>query len=174
MFERYTEKARRVIFYARYEASEFGASAIEAEHLLLGLLREHKALPDLYLSSPALAQSIPAEIEARTPRKKKIPTSVDLRLSHESKRALLNAPEEAGHLGHKHIGVEHLLLGLLREDGCFAARILTEQGADLTRIRAVITSRQDNSSTKNKEADPSAFQTGKQLQINLFVNYIHI
>jgi ATP-dependent Clp protease ATP-binding subunit ClpC len=173
MFERYTEKARRVIFYARYEASEFGASAIEAEHLLLGLLREHKALPDLYLSSPALAQSIPAEIEARTPRKKKIPTSVDLRLSHESKRALLNAPEEAGHLGHKHIGVEHLLLGLLREDGCFAARILTNK-ARTSPASAPSLPAGRTIQAQNKEADPSAFQTGKQLQINLFVNYIHI
>jgi ATP-dependent Clp protease ATP-binding subunit ClpA len=135
MFERYTEKARRVIFYARYEASQFGASAIETEHLLLGLLREHKVIVELYLPSAALAQSIPIEIEARTPRNKKTPISVDLKFSDESKRALAFAAEEAECLAHKHIGTEHLLLGLLREEVCFAAQLLGEGGGDLQRIR---------------------------------------
>ena len=52
MFERYTEKARRVIFFARYEASQFGAQAIEAEHILLGLLREDKQLTQKFFRSP--------------------------------------------------------------------------------------------------------------------------
>src|SRR5881227_1574273 len=53
MFERYTEKARRVIFFARYEASQFGSPYIETEHLLLGLLREDKALTNRFLRSHA-------------------------------------------------------------------------------------------------------------------------
>ena len=58
MFERYTEKARRVIFFARYEASQFGSPYIETEHLLLGLLREDKALANRFLRSHAAIESI--------------------------------------------------------------------------------------------------------------------
>ena len=58
MFERYTEKARRVIFFARYEASQFGSPYIETEHLLLGLLREDKALTNRFLRSHASVESI--------------------------------------------------------------------------------------------------------------------
>ena len=66
MFERYTEKARRVIFFARYEASQFGSPYIETEHLLLGLLREDKALANRFLRSHAAMESIRKQIEAHT------------------------------------------------------------------------------------------------------------
>ena len=62
MFERYTEKARRVIFFARYEASQFGSPYIETEHLLLGLLREDKALTNRFLRSHASVESIRKQI----------------------------------------------------------------------------------------------------------------
>ncbi len=135
MFERYTEKARRVIFYARYEASQFGSPYIEAEHLLLGLLREDKALTNRFLRSQASVESIPKQIEGRTTIREKISTSVDLPLSNECKRVLAYAAEEAERLSHKHIGTEHLLLGLLREEKCFAAEILQERGLQLPAIR---------------------------------------
>ena len=67
MFESYTEKARRVIFFARYEASQFGSPYIETEHLLLGLLREDKALTNRFLRSHASIESIRKQIEGRTP-----------------------------------------------------------------------------------------------------------
>ena len=66
MFERYTEKARRVIFFARYEASQFGSPYIETEHLLLGLLREDKALTNRFLRSHASVESIRKQIEGHT------------------------------------------------------------------------------------------------------------
>jgi ATP-dependent Clp protease ATP-binding subunit ClpA len=115
MFERYTEKARRVIFFARYEASQFGSPYIETEHLLLGLLREDKALANRFLRSHAAIESIRKQIEAHTTIREKVSTSVDLPLSHECKRVLAYGAEEAERLNHKHIGTEHLLLGLLRE-----------------------------------------------------------
>ena len=59
MFERYTEKARRVIFFARYEASQFGSPYIETEHLLLGLLREDKALTNRFPAVPCLGRIHP-------------------------------------------------------------------------------------------------------------------
>ena len=135
MFERYTEKARRVIFFARYEASQFGSPYIETEHLLLGLLREDKALTNRFLRSHASIESIRKQIEAHTTIREKVSTSVDLPLSNECKRVLAYAAEEAERLGHKHIGTEHLLLGLLREEKCFASEILQERGLKLGLIR---------------------------------------
>src|SRR6202030_3466754 len=117
MYERYTEKARRVIFFARYEASQFGSPFIETEHLLLGLLREDKTLANRFLRSHAAVESIRKQIEGHTTIREKVSTSVDLPLSHE------------------HIGTEHLLLGLLREEKCFAAEILHERGLRLSAIR---------------------------------------
>jgi ATP-dependent Clp protease ATP-binding subunit ClpC len=135
MFERYTEKARRVIFFARYEASQFGSPYIETEHLLLGLLREDKALANRFLRSHAAVESIRKQIEGHTTVREKVSTSVDLPLSHECKRVLAYGAEEAERLNHKHIGTEHLLLGLLREEKCFAAEILHERGLRLSTIR---------------------------------------
>src|SRR5436305_2431243 len=135
MFERYTEKARRVIFFARYEASQFGSPYIETEHLLLGLLREDKALTNRFLHSHASVESIRKQIEGHTNVREKVSTSVDLPLSNESKRVLAHAGEEAERLSHKHIGTEHLLLGLLREEKCFAAQILMERDLRLNQVR---------------------------------------
>jgi hypothetical protein len=135
MFERYTEKARRVIFFARYEASQFGSPYIETEHLLLGLLREDKALTNRFLRAHASVESIRKQIEGRTTVKEPISTSVDLPLSNECKRVLAYAAEEAERLAHQHIGTEHLLLGLLREERCLAAEILRERGLETSAIR---------------------------------------
>ncbi|MEW6734723.1 MAG: ATP-dependent Clp protease ATP-binding subunit [Acidobacteriota bacterium] len=136
MFERYTEKARRVIFFARYEASQFGAPAIEAEHILLGLMREDKGLTNRFFRhSQASIESIRKEIEGRTILREKVSTSVDLPLSPEAKRVLAYAAEESERLQHRHIGTEHLLLGLLREEKSVAAEILHERGLRLNAIR---------------------------------------
>jgi ATP-dependent Clp protease ATP-binding subunit ClpC len=134
MFERYTEKARRVIFFARYEASQFGSPYIETEHMLLGLLREDKALTRRFLVKWPL-EAIRQQIEAATTLREKVSTSVDLPLSNESKRVLAYAAEEAERLSHRHIGTEHLLLGLLREEKSFAAQILNERGVRLSAVR---------------------------------------
>jgi ATP-dependent Clp protease ATP-binding subunit ClpC len=154
MFERYTEKARRVIFFARYEASQFGSPYIETEHLLLGLLREDKALANRFLRSAAHIESIRKQIEAHTTIREKVSTSVDLPLSHECKRVLAYGAEEAERLNHKHIGTEHLLLGLLREEKCFAAEILHERGLRLSQVREEIarSSSEKVSSSRPKES----------------------
>jgi ATP-dependent Clp protease ATP-binding subunit ClpC len=133
MFERYSEKARRVIFFARYESSQFGSPYIETEHLLLGLLRDDKALTNRFLRSQV--ESIRKRVESQTVAREKTATSVDLPLSNESKRVLAYAAEEADRLANQHIGTEHLLLGLLREQKCFAAQILTERGVQLSKVR---------------------------------------
>jgi ATP-dependent Clp protease ATP-binding subunit ClpC len=135
MFERYTEKARRVIFFARYEASQFGSPYIETEHLLLGLLREDKALTNRFLRSHATVESIRKQIESRTTIREVISTSVDLPLSDDCKRVLAYATEEAERLSHRYVGTEHLLLGLLREERTFSAEILKERGLQLDAVR---------------------------------------
>ena len=144
MFERYTERARRVIFFARYEASQFGSTSIETEHLLVGLLREDKNLTNRFLQNQSsidigprddVAISIRKEIENRTTIREKVSTSIDLPLSNECKRILAYAAGEAERLNHRHIGTEHLLLGILREEKCVAAEILHERGLRLNAIR---------------------------------------
>jgi ATP-dependent Clp protease ATP-binding subunit ClpC len=136
MFERYTEKARRVIFFARYEASQFGAPAIEPEHLLLGLMREDKTLTARFLARAQTSlEAIRKEIEGRAPLREKISTSVELPLAPETKRVLAFAHEESDRLQHRHIGTEHLLLGLLREERSMAAEILYERGLRLNAVR---------------------------------------
>jgi hypothetical protein len=136
MLERYTEKARRVIFFARYEACQLGSPLIETEHLLLGILREHKGITGMLPQVDAVA--IRRQIDSSTLRQTSIPTSQDLPLSNEGKRVLAYGAEEAARLNHRHIGTEHLLLGLLREENCFGARLLTERGAVLAELRARI------------------------------------
>ena len=138
MFERYTEKARRVIFFARYEASQFGSPFIETEHLLLGLLRDdthltHRVLPKVDLE--AARQDVASRVKPGT---KSIPTNVDLPLSERAKRALVYAAEEADRLNHRHIGTEHLLLGLLREKEFASAEFLSRSGTTLESVRKKI------------------------------------
>jgi ATP-dependent Clp protease ATP-binding subunit ClpC len=140
MFERYTEKARRVIFFSRYEASQFGASQIEAEHILLGLIREDKNLTRRFFHrSQASAESIRKEIEGRTVARDRISSKIDLPLSDEAKRVLSFAADESEKLGNRHIGTEHLLLGLLREEKSIAAEILYARGLRLSDIRKDLT-----------------------------------
>ncbi|HVW03417.1 MAG TPA: ATP-dependent Clp protease ATP-binding subunit [Vicinamibacterales bacterium] len=136
MFERYTERARRVLFFARYEATQLGSNTIETEHLLLGLIREGKGLTSrIFARSHLSLESIRKEIEGRTVFREKVQTSVEIPFSAETKRVLQFAAEEADRLLHTYIGTEHLLLGILREERSAAASILYEKGMRLPSVR---------------------------------------
>jgi hypothetical protein len=135
MFERYTEKARRVIFFARYEASQFGSPLIETEHLLLGLLREDAGLVGRLSRSPLSPEILRKRIEEEAPPRKKVSTSVDMPLSSACKAVLTYAAEESQRFQHRHIGTEHLLLGLLREERSLAAKLLSEAGFNILALR---------------------------------------
>lgn len=135
MFERYTESARRVIFLARYHASQFGSPEIETEHMLLGMLREDKSLPREFAELQLEIQSITEEIVERVTIHEGIGTSADLPLSTVSARVLEHAAEEANSLGHLHIGTEHLLLGMVRERASLAGQILFERGVCVQDLR---------------------------------------
>jgi hypothetical protein len=135
MFERYTERARRVIFFARYEASQFGSVTIDPEHLLLGILREDRNTVSRFLGPRAPGEDIRNEIAARLTIKEKVSTSIDLPVSPACKRILAYSAEEMERLRHNHIGTEHLLLGILREEGTIAAQVLDARGLKLTSVR---------------------------------------
>ena len=137
MFERYTEKARRVIFFARYEASQFGSPYIESEFLLLGMVREDRYFLARWLSEGD-RKTIRSEIEKHAYPGPKSPTSVDLPLSGEAKNVLKYAAEEAGRLKHQHIGTEHLFLGLLHDRKTFAAKLLLDRGVKPDTVRETL------------------------------------
>lgn len=129
MFERYTEKARRCIFFARYEASQYGSAWIETEHLLLGILREVNDLSRWFLGKKGIEQQIRADIERQIPVRERISTSMEIPLTPECARALTLAGDAADRLGHDSIGPEHLLIGILRIESSQAAQILLARGA---------------------------------------------
>jgi ATP-dependent Clp protease ATP-binding subunit ClpC len=139
MFERFTESARRVLFFARYEVSELGATSIQPEHVLLGLIRENKGIVARILALSQISpDDIRRQIESRSAFREKIATSVEIPFSVETKRVLQFTAEEADRLGHSYIGTEHLLLALLREEHSIAASILTALGLRLDEVRRTI------------------------------------
>jgi len=132
MFERYTEKARRCIFFARYEAHQAGSEFIEPEHLLLGITR----------ADPALFERLGAELDWDAARSKLAPPAAtkggtgDMPLSNPSKRVLAYAVEEFQQLKHPCIECRHILLGLMRKSSSVASQFLREQKIDHERILA--------------------------------------
>ncbi len=160
MFERYTEPARRSIFFARIEASEFSSRFIEPAHLMLGLLRES---PDTFrplFATPDAPEAIRKEYDARKAAAA-TPTSVDLPLNQQAKRSLSWAAEEAERLRHAHIGVEHLMLGLLREESSQAAQDLRRYGMTLAGAREAA-ARSRPILIETRPAPPSRWRPGRE------------
>ena len=139
MFERYTELARRALFFARYEATQLGATAIETEHLLLGVLRESGPVigPILFRADVAY-ERVRKQIDDLIMTRSRIPTSVEMPFTDATKLVLQHAAQEADGMGHHHIGTEHLLLGLLRQRGTIAERALAERGLFADSVREEI------------------------------------
>jgi len=136
MFERYTERARRGLFFARYEATEFGSPTIESEHLLLGLIREGNGLTRrLFAGANVDLETVRKEIERRVPMGEKMPTSVEIPFSAAVKRILNHTAAEADRLGHSYIGTEHLLLAILREERSLAGAVLLDMGLRADEVR---------------------------------------
>jgi hypothetical protein len=144
MFERYTEKARRTIFFARYEASQYGSRYIESEHLLLGLLREDRALAKHFFGEKNAEGEIREEIEKRITQGERISNSVEIPLTDECKKILHFSAEEADRLGHRLVGTEHLLLGILRLERSLAAQLLQARGFKPDSIRVQLPTAPDS------------------------------
>jgi ATP-dependent Clp protease ATP-binding subunit ClpC len=135
MSENYTETARKIVFVAKYEASQLGSDHIETEHLLLSILRTDGLLALRLLKAPEKIESIRAQIETQFSHGQKLSAYVDLPLSRECKRVLAYGAEEAERLNQKNVAAVHLLLGLLREEKSVASKILVKAGLTASQLR---------------------------------------
>ena len=138
MFERFTERARRVIILAQEEAKRLNHSAVGTEHILLGIVREGEGVASKVLESLNISpERVRAEIESAIGRGERTPHE-EVTFTPRAKKVLELALDEARRLGHNYIGTEHLLLGLIREGEGVAARVLEAMGADLERVRSQV------------------------------------
>src|SRR5256714_772220 len=129
----------------------------------LGLMREDKTLTGRFLPRAQVTiESIRREIESRTLLRERIPTSVELPLAPETKRVLHYSHEESDRLQHRHIGTEHLLLGLLREERSMAAQILFERGLRLAAVRDEI-ARQSGADARHRKDIPHLLEFSRDL-----------
>jgi ATP-dependent Clp protease ATP-binding subunit ClpC len=136
MFEKYNEKARRALFFARYEAAKLGSKVIESEHILLGVLREGEDIvKEIFVRFGIRPEEIRREIEGERLFGERIGATQDLPLSEDAKKILHYASHEAESMMHPYVGTEHLLIGLLRVESCPAARMLSTRGMNLYGIR---------------------------------------
>jgi ATP-dependent Clp protease ATP-binding subunit ClpC len=151
MFERYSEHSRRIIFFARYEALQYGSPVIAPEHVLLGLLREDKTVVGRFFPfrTDLGTDKMRAEIEARAVVRDRIPQSAELQLSAETKKVLFYASEESRKQKNRFIGPEHLLIGLLREERSVAAEILIQFGLQVPDVRNELSRRSVESTAFN-------------------------
>ena len=126
-----------MIFFARYEALQYGSQVIAPEHILLGLMREDKTISSRFFPfrTALTVDTIRRDVEERIVLRDRIPQSAELHLSPVTKRILFYANEESRQLKNRHIGPEHLLLGLVREERSIAAEILFGYGLRLQDVR---------------------------------------
>jgi ATP-dependent Clp protease ATP-binding subunit ClpC len=136
MFNRFTERARKVIILAKEEARRFNHDYIGTEHILLGLIREGEGVAAAVLEKMGLdLQTIRLEVEKVVQPGPTTQILGDIPFTPRSKKALELAAEEARALGHNYIGTEHILLGLIREGESVASQVLLNLGLDLDRVR---------------------------------------
>ena len=138
MFERFTEKARRVVVYAQEEARMLNQNYIGTEHLLLGLIREQDGIAAKALESLSISlEDVRQQVEELIGRGTYVPTG-HIPFTPRAKKVLELSLREALQLGHNYIGTEHILLGLIREGEGVAAQVLLNLGADLEKVRSAV------------------------------------
>ncbi len=136
MFNRFTERARKVIVYAKEEARRFNHDYIGTEHLLLGLIREGEGVAAAVLQKLGVdLETIRIEVEKLVQAGPQTQVIGDIPFTPRSKKALELSAEEARALGHNYIGTEHILLGLVKEGEGMAYRVLLNLGLDLAKLR---------------------------------------
>lgn len=136
MFEKFTERGRKIIIYAKEEAERRNNDYLGTEHLLLAILREEDSVPITILKKMGLSiDEIRFEVERNLPVGSNLLTFGDIPFTPRAKKVLELSIEEARLLGHNYIGSEHLLLGLIREDEGIAGKILRNLGANLLGAR---------------------------------------
>jgi len=138
MFERFTEKARRVVIYAQEEARMLNQNYIGTEHLLLGLIREQDGIAAKALESLNISlEDVHGQVEELIGRGTYVPNG-HIPFTPRAKKVLELSLREALQLGHNYIGTEHVLLGLIREGEGVAAQVLLNLGADLEKVRSAV------------------------------------
>jgi ATP-dependent Clp protease ATP-binding subunit ClpC len=161
MFEKYNEKARRALFFARYEASKLGSRVIESEHILLGVLREgEETVTELLQRFDIKPDELRREIEGERVFVERISSTAELPLSEESKKVLAYASHEAESMMHTAVGSEHLLVGILRVENCSAMQLLDQHGMHLAVVREEV-----NSIAKEREA------TAQKMELPILSEY---
>src|SRR5271169_926689 len=136
MWEPFTERARRSIVLAQEEAQRLGNNYIGTEHILLGIISEGESLAAKVLETLGVnLANVRQEVEAIVGRGGQT-VQQEMVFTPRAKRVIELAFEEARQLNHNYIGTEHLLLGLIREGEGVAARVLTNLGVDLTKVRS--------------------------------------
>ena len=160
MFNRFTERAKKVIFLAREEARRLDHDYLGTEHILLGLIREGEGIGAAALQNLAidLAQ-VRAEVEKAVGRGGGTLFLGQIPFTPRAKKVLELAVTEARNLGHNYIGTEHLLLGLIREAEGVAAQILTSLGADLGKVREEVSNLLGTKVSPEQVAKPSQTPT---------------
>lgn len=138
MFNRFTERAQKVLFLAQEEAMRLGHPYVGTEHILLGLIREGQGVAAKALGSLNIeAEKVRLLVEQVVGRDQGSPGK-ELTLTPRGKKVLELSVEEARRLGHNYVGTEHLLLGLISEGEGVAAQVLSGMGADLGRVRQTV------------------------------------
>ena len=135
MFERFTDRARRVVVLAQEEARMLNHNYIGTEHLLLGLIHEGEGVAAKALESLGISlEAVRAQVEEIIGQGQQAPSG-HIPFTPRAKKVLELSLRESRQLGHEYIGTEHILLGLLREGEGVAAQVLARLGADLNRVR---------------------------------------
>ena len=135
MWQRFTERARRVVFFAQEEAGRLGENYVSTEHLLLGLIRENDSVAARVLDRLGVSLGrVRSEIERQVARGDG-KGGQDMQLTPRAKKVIDFAHDEARDLNNNYIGTEHLLLGLIREGDGLAGLVLNKLGVDLERTR---------------------------------------
>jgi len=167
MFEKFTERGRKVIIYAKEEAEKRQNDYLGTEHLLLAVLKEDDGLPVAILKRMGITpEEIRLEIERNLPQGTNIMTFGDIPFTPRAKKVLELAVEEARLLGHNYIGSEHILLGLIREEEGIGGKILRNLGANLLGARQLTInfSIRAHTSTKEKRSTtPALDEFGRDL-----------
>ncbi|MCH8273901.1 MAG: isochorismatase family protein [Armatimonadetes bacterium] len=144
MWQRFTERARKVVFYSQEEAQAFGEGGVSTEHLLLGLTREPDSVAARVLERLGVrVDRVRAEVERQLPPREAKPAR-EMTLTPRAKRVIDLAYDEARTLNNNYIGTEHLLLGLIREGDGLAGRVLHKLGAGLDAARRAVNEMQEN------------------------------
>ena len=169
MFEKFTERGRKVIIYAKEEAEKRQNDYLGTEHLLLAVLREEDGLPVAILKRMGVTrEEVRMEVHRKLPQGTDLMTFDDIPFTPRAKKVLELAVEEARLLGHNYIGSEHILLGLIREEEGIGGKILRNIGANLLGARQLTINFSIRSHTNTKEkrsTTPALDEFGRDLTL---------